>query len=86
MSGSDVKTDVWTEKRGRSLWIWIDREERHNAMNKRVIEGIEDALVKSWQDEALRAIVLTGVGRKAFCAGADLTAGVEAFTLGLTNR
>ncbi len=85
MSGSDVKTDVWTEKRGRSLWIWIDREERRNAMNKRVIEGIEDALVKSRQDEALRAIVLTGVGRKAFCAGADLTAGVEAFTLGLNE-
>ena len=29
------------------------------------------------------AIVLTGVGRKAFCAGADLTDGTDTFTLGL---
>jgi enoyl-CoA hydratase/carnithine racemase len=75
--------DVRTEKRGHSLWIWIDREERRNAINRRVISGIERAFVGSQQDEALRAVVLTGVGRKAFCAGADLSGGTDTFTLGL---
>jgi len=71
------------ETRGHFLWIWIDREERRNAINKRVIDGIERAMTDSQQEPDLRGIVLTGVGRKAFCAGADLGGGTETFTLGL---
>ena len=33
-------------------------------------------------DSTLRAIVLTGAGRKAFCAGADLSRGTDVFTEG----
>jgi enoyl-CoA hydratase/carnithine racemase len=83
MANNGEIPEVRTEKRGHSLWIWIDREERRNAINRRVISGIERAFVESQQDEALRAIVLTGVGRKAFCAGADLSGGTDTFTLGL---
>ena len=80
MTDSEERPEIRTEKRGRSLWIWIDREERRNAINKRVIQGIERAVIESQQDESLRGIVLTGVGRKAFCAGADLTGGTSTFT------
>ncbi len=83
MTDSEGRPEIRTERRGRSLWSWIDREERRNAINKRVIEGIERAVVESQQDESLRGIVLTGVGRKAFCAGADLTGGTSTFTRGL---
>src|ERR1019366_3679854 len=83
MTGNEDKPDIRTERRGQSLWIWIDREERRNAINKRVISGIEKAVTKSQQDPDLRGIVLTGSGRKAFCAGADLAGGTETFTLGL---
>ena len=83
MTGSEERPEIRTERRGRSLWIWIDREERRNAINKRVIQGIERAVIESQQDESLRGIVLTGVGRKAFCAGADLTGGTSTFTHGL---
>ena len=65
------------------MWIWIDREARRNAMNQRVIAGIEAAIEAAQRDPAIRAIVLTGVGRKAFCAGADLSVGTGTFTLGL---
>jgi enoyl-CoA hydratase/carnithine racemase len=77
------KPDTRTERRGRALWIWIDREERRNAMNKRVIAGIEAAVAQAQADPAIRAIVLTGAGRKAFCAGADLSAGTGTFIMGL---
>ena len=77
------KPESRTERRGQSLWIWIDREERRNAINKSVIQGIRRAVIESEQDDTLRCIVLTGVGRKAFCAGADLSGGTDAFTLGL---
>ena len=83
MTRSEERPEIRTEKRGRSLWIWIDREERRNAINKRVIQGIERAVIESQQDEFLRGIVLTGVGRKAFCAGADLSGGTGTFTQGL---
>jgi enoyl-CoA hydratase/carnithine racemase len=80
---SEHKADIRTERRGRALWIWIDREERRNAINPRVIAGIEAAVADAQRDPAIRAIVLTGVGRRAFCAGADLTAGTGTFTMGL---
>jgi enoyl-CoA hydratase/carnithine racemase len=81
-----VQTDdpvVKTEMRGQTLWIWINREQRRNAINGEVIAGIEDAVLSAQKDPAVRAIVLTGVGRKAFCAGADLTAGTDTFKRGL---
>ena len=83
MTGSQEKPDIRTERRGQSLWIWIDREERRNAINKQVISGIEKAVAEAQQDPELRSIVLTGAGRKAFCAGADLSGGTGTFTLGL---
>jgi enoyl-CoA hydratase/carnithine racemase len=75
--------EIRTEMRGRALWIWIDREQRRNAINKQVIAGIEAAVASAQGNPQIRAIVLTGVGRKAFCAGADLTGGTDTFILGL---
>jgi enoyl-CoA hydratase/carnithine racemase len=83
MSDAIDKPDVRTERRGHALWIWIDREQRRNAMNKAVLAGIEAAVAGAREDPAIRAIVLTGAGRKAFCAGADLSGGTGTFTLGL---
>jgi enoyl-CoA hydratase/carnithine racemase len=74
-------SDIRIETRGRVLWITIDREERRNALNKAVIAGIEGAI--AGMDPGVRAIVLTAVGRRAFCAGADLSGGTGTFTLGL---
>lgn len=83
MSDPETKPEIRTETRDRTLWIWIDREHRRNAMNKAVLAGIERAVLAARADTSIRAIVLTGAGRKAFCAGADLTAGADTFTLGL---
>jgi enoyl-CoA hydratase/carnithine racemase len=85
MTDSTDKPEIHTETRGRALWIWIDREERRNAINKRVIAGIEAAVAAAQADPAIRAIVLTGAGRRAFCAGADLSSGTGTFTLGLDD-
>jgi len=76
---------VKTETRDRSLWIWINREARRNAINADVIAGIEQAILSAQKESSIRAIVLTGVGRKAFCAGADLTGGTDTFKRGLED-
>jgi len=71
---------ILTERRGAALWIIINREERRNAINPDVIGGIQVALQNLAPD--VRAVVLTGAGGKAFCAGADLTRGTGVFTEG----
>jgi enoyl-CoA hydratase/carnithine racemase len=83
MSETATHPEVRTERRGRALWIWIDREPRRNAMNQAVLAAIEAAVSGTLRDPGVRAIVVTGAGRKAFCAGADLTGGTDTFTLGL---
>ncbi len=67
------------ERRDAALWVWIDREERRNALNSAVIAGIGEAVSLAQSDTSIRAIVLTGVGDRAFCAGADLSAGTSTF-------
>jgi methylglutaconyl-CoA hydratase len=60
-------------------WITINREERRNAMNDAVVFGIMDGLTSATADPDIRAVVLTGAGNRAFCAGADLSASSGAF-------
>jgi methylglutaconyl-CoA hydratase len=83
MDANNARPPIRKEKRGQTLWIWIDREERRNAINKEVVSGIESAVAVAQADVSIQSIVLTGAGRKAFCAGADLTGGAQTFTLGL---
>ncbi len=70
---------VVIETREQALWITINRPDKRNAMNAAVIEGIARGYRQAHDDPAIRAIVLTGAGDKAFCAGADLQASGAAF-------
>jgi enoyl-CoA hydratase/carnithine racemase len=75
-----MSDDVLIEPRGPVMWITINRPERRNALNESVIagigEGIRQALAAT-ADDGIRAIVLTGTGDKAFCAGGDLQPNAE---------
>ena len=71
--------ELMVERRGPVLWLTIQREERRNAMSHGVLAGMSNAIDEAQADRDLRAIVVTGTGEKAFCAGADLQA-AQAFT------
>jgi enoyl-CoA hydratase/carnithine racemase len=73
---------VRLERRGDSLWIWIDREAQRNAINSDVLTGIGEGIEAAAADPAIRSVVLSGVGEKAFCAGADLNSGTDTFQAG----
>lgn len=60
------------EVRGAALWLTITREERRNAMSHGVLASMARAMDAAQSRRDLRAIVITGAGSKAFCAGADL--------------
>ncbi|MCA9512914.1 MAG: enoyl-CoA hydratase-related protein [Myxococcota bacterium] len=63
---------VRSERRGAAQWITIDRPAQRNAFNDEVVRGIAAALSGAQADAAVRAVVLTGAGDRAFCAGGDL--------------
>jgi enoyl-CoA hydratase/carnithine racemase len=52
--------------------ITIDREERRNALSWPLTRDLRTAFALAKQDADVGAVVLTGAGEKAFCAGADL--------------
>lgn len=64
-----------SRREGAVLTLTINRPEQRNALSPAVLSGITDALRAAQDDAELRAIVLTAVGDKAFCAGADLGSG-----------
>jgi enoyl-CoA hydratase len=52
--------------------ITLNRPEQRNALAPRMLRELCSALATARDDAAVRAVVLTGAGDKAFCAGADL--------------
>jgi len=64
---------------GSVQWITINREERRNALNASVVQAINAGITEAMAFADCRAIVLTGAGDKAFCAGADLARNAQGF-------
>ena len=60
------------EKNEGVATITLNRPEALNAFSKEVVEEILHALEDVKTDEAVRVVVLTGAGEKAFSAGADI--------------
>lgn len=67
--------ELRSEVRGAVLTLTINRPERRNAMSPAVVQGLRDGILGANRDAAIRAVVITGAGAQAFCAGADLQSG-----------
>lgn len=63
---------VITEKIGLILKVTLNRPKALNALNNEVISRLQDIFDKYHGDEAIRCVLLTGAGKKAFVAGADI--------------
>jgi enoyl-CoA hydratase/carnithine racemase len=70
---NDSNDHVIVERRDRSGLIRLNRPEKLNAWTVAMREDIMRALAEFEHDEGIRAIVMTGTGERAFCAGQDLT-------------
>src|SRR3990170_8515383 len=57
--------------------VRLNRPEKHNALNARLSSELIDCLDTLEADDGVRVILLTGVGEKAFCAGADMAEAVS---------
>ena len=65
---------VLVDVRDHVQTITLNREEKRNALNDEVAGLIAEGLRRGQADPHVRAIVVTGAGDKAFCAGGDLAA------------
>jgi enoyl-CoA hydratase/carnithine racemase len=58
--------------------VTLNRPEKLNAFNTRMMADMIAVFDETDRDDSVRAVIVTGAGR-AFCAGADLSAGGETF-------
>jgi enoyl-CoA hydratase/carnithine racemase len=52
--------------------VTLNRPDQRNALSPQLLAELVDAVHRARDDDAARALVLTGAGDKVFCAGADL--------------
>lgn len=63
---------VTLKRDGEFAILTLDRPEALNALSFSIIREIGEALDAVAQDATARALLITGAGDKAFCAGADI--------------
>lgn len=66
-------TQILVDKRDGVATITLNRPEKMNAYTRIMGEEIMAAMDDIDSDDSVRAVIFTGSGDRAFCAGADLT-------------
>jgi enoyl-CoA hydratase len=64
--------DIILNREGAVAYITINREEALNALNESIMQRLDDMFRELEEDETIIVVVLTGAGKKAFVAGADV--------------
>ncbi|MCS5696711.1 enoyl-CoA hydratase-related protein [Desulfofundulus thermocisternus] len=64
--------NILVDKDGPLAILTINRPQVLNALNAETLKEIEGAVDELAEDEAIRVIIITGAGEKAFVAGADI--------------
>lgn len=64
--------DVLYEVRDKVAYVTLNRPERRNALATSTMTALIELFTEAGEDPDVWAIVLTGTGDKAFCAGGDL--------------
>lgn len=71
-SSDDVVVELVVERRADAAWITLNRPGAMNALSRALVAALAAAIRGLRGQLWVRAVVITGAGAKAFCAGADL--------------
>ncbi len=63
---------VIVKREGGVVYLTIDRQEALNALTGRIMKRLDDIFTDIGKDDGVSVVVVTGAGRKAFVAGADV--------------
>ena len=61
------------EKRDGIGFLTFNRPKVLNALNRKTMQELNDALIAARDDDEVRVLILTGAGEKSFVAGADIS-------------
>jgi enoyl-CoA hydratase/carnithine racemase len=61
------------------MTLTLNRPDKMNAFTSEMMSDMIAAFDEADADDAVRAVIVTGAGERAFCAGADLSAGSATF-------
>lgn len=64
---------VIVARRGPAIRLTINRPDQHNALSNEVLAALRAGVAEAKADASVRAVVITGAGDRAFCAGGDLS-------------
>jgi len=67
-----IYENILYEKKDGIAYITFNRPKVLNALNRKTVEELRQALLDARGDDAVRALILTGAGEKSFVAGADI--------------
>lgn len=73
------------EKKEQAAVLTLDRPQKLNAFNLRMLEEMLDAIKYVNENDDIEFLIITGSG-KAFCAGADLSSGKKTFDKNFDTR
>ena len=65
--------------------ITINRPDRMNAFRGRTVDELLSGFKHAWADQRVAAVILTGAGDRAFCAGGDVKERAETGSYGETE-
>src|SRR5882757_7292485 len=64
--------NILFEEKNSIAHITFNRPKVLNALNRKTVEELRDALLDAREDSSIRVLILTGAGEKSFVAGADI--------------
>ena len=64
--------NILFEKKENIAYITFNRAKVLNALNRKTVEELREALLDVRNDSSVRVLILTGAGEKSFVAGADI--------------
>ena len=73
MSSTLTLENVLYDKKGPIAYVTLNRPKVLNALNQKTWENLRAAFEDARNDTAIRGVILTGAGDKAFIAGADIS-------------
>jgi dihydroxynaphthoic acid synthetase len=79
------KVDTLYEVEGTTAVITINRPERYNSFRGMTVDELVHSFEEAWADPAVRVVILTAVGEKAFCTGGDVKQRAETGDYGPTE-
>jgi len=79
MSSLGEYEEIKLEQEGPIAILTLHRPDKMNAFTGKMMQEMIDAFDKTDANDDIRAVIVTGSGDRAFCAGADLSQGAKTF-------